>query len=475
MRIEQIYTGCLSQAAHYIVSEGAVAIVDPLRDVETYLTMAARDKANIQYVLETHFHADFVSGHRELAARTGATIVVGPGASPGFEAHIARDGERLKLGAVSIEVLHTPGHTLESVCYLLYDENNRPFALCSGDTLFLGDVGRPDLAQKIEADLNERLLAGYLYDSLRNKIMPLPDDLIVYPAHGAGSACGKQLSRERSGTLGVQKATNYALQASLSREEFIQQVLDGQSPPPGYFPANVLLNVRGAQALDKVLACVEPMNIKAFATAMQSDDVLVLDVRPGIEYRKLHIPGSMFIGLEGTLATWAGTLIKDINQKILLVAEPGKEQEAIIRLSRVGYDTCIGFLDGGMEAWVEAGQPVNVMRSIKAERLAVMALYEDVKILDVRRPKEFKAGHLVNAVNVPLDEVHTLAATLDPTQRYFVYCASGYRSLILISILAAKGFEHLVDITGGFTVLKECGLFHLNEGEPDVNCYKIEK
>jgi hydroxyacylglutathione hydrolase len=465
MRIEQIYTGCLSQAAYYIESEGTVAIVDPLRDVEKYIAMAAQDKANIQYVLETHFHADFVSGHRELAARTGATIVVGPGASPAFDAHIACDGERLELGALSIEVLHTPGHTMESVCYLLHDENNTPHALFSGDTLFLGDVGRPDLAQKIKADLNERLLAGYLYDSLRNKIMPLPDHLIVYPAHGAGSACGKQLSRERSGTLGVQKATNYALQPSLSREEFIEQVLEGQTPPPGYFPANVLLNVRGAQALDKVIADVKPMNIKAFATAMQSDDVLVLDVRPGIAYRKQHIPGSMFIGLEGTLATWVGTLIKDINQKILLVAEPGKEQEAITRLSRVGYDGCIGFLEGGMDAWVEAGQPVHVLRSIKAERLAVMALYEDVKILDVRRPKEFNAGHLINAVNTPLEDVHTLAATLDATQRYFVHCASGYRSLIFISILAAKGFEHLVDIVGGFAALKECGLFNLNEGE----------
>ncbi len=461
MKIEQIYTGCLAQGAYYIESEGDAAIIDPLREVKPYLDKATRDHAQIRYIFETHFHADFVSGHVDLAQKTGAPVVFGPGAEPSFNALIAEDGQVFQLGKVSIKALHTPGHTMESTSYLLLDEKGKPVALFSGDALFIDDVGRPDLAQKA-AGLTQEELAGILFDSLRNKIMPLPDDVVVYPAHGAGSACGKNMSKETSDTLGHQKATNYALRANMTRDEFIREVTTGLMPPPAYFPLNVKLNKQGYDSIDAVLQRgLKPLSPNDFDALTGDRGVLVLDTRDAQDFARGFIPGAMNIGLKGSFAPWAGALISDIAQPIVLVTEPGTEEEAITRLARVGYDGTIGYLDGGFAAWQAAGKPIDYVRVVTARDLVEMT--QPINLLDVRRQSEFLSEHAVDAENMPLDYLHETASKLDRDQPYYVHCAGGYRSMIFISILKAKGYENLADVQGGFKAIKDCNAFAITE------------
>ena len=461
MKIEQIYTGCLAQGAYYIMSEGEVAIIDPLREVEPYIQKAGLDKANIKYVLETHFHADFVSGHLDLAQKTGATIVYGPTAAPSFDFHSAKDGEEIKLGKLTIKVLHTPGHTMESTCYLLMNEAGKQVALFSGDTLFIGDVGRPDLAQKVKADLTQEILAGYLYDSLRNKIMTLPDDIVVYPAHGAGSACGKKMSKETQDTLGHQKQTNYALAAEMTKEEFIIAVLDGLVAPPAYFPLNVMMNIQGYDSIDKVLERGQhAMSPAAFETAANETGALILDTRDPQIFAKGFIPNSINIGIDGSFAPWVGAMIPDIKQEILLVADKGREAEVITRLARVGYDYTIGFLEGGFETWEKAGKEIDHIISLDAAALATLKEKDSsIKIVDVRKASEYSSEHIVGVQNAPLDFINNSMAAIDKNQTYYVHFQGGYRSMIFISILKARGFEHLIDIKGGYKELKESGKF----------------
>lgn len=463
MIIEQIYTGCLAQGAYYIQSSNEAVIIDPLREVEPYIQKAARNKAGIKYVLETHFHADFVSGHLDLAKKTGATIVYGPNAAPAFDAHIAKHGEILKVGEITIEVIHTPGHTMESTCYLLRNEANKPVALFSGDTLFIGDVGRPDLAQKLSEDLTQDTLASHLFDSLRNKIMPLPDDIIVYPAHGAGSACGKNMSKETTDSLGRQKQTNYALRADMTREEFIKEVTDGLEAPPSYFPLNVMMNIEGYESIDKVLARGQhALDATAFETAANTTGALILDTRDAELFAKGFIPNAINIGIDGNFAPWVGALIPDIQQPILLVTEGGNEEEVITRLARVGYDHTIGYLKGGFEAWKNSGAEVDTIESISAAQLAAIKPGKDANILDVRKTSEFESGHVAGAINTPLDEVNDEIKKLDKSNTYYVHCAGGYRSMIFNSILKARGFEHVVNIKGGFKNMVETGAFDIN-------------
>jgi glyoxylase-like metal-dependent hydrolase (beta-lactamase superfamily II)/rhodanese-related sulfurtransferase len=455
MKIEQIYTGCLAQGAYYIESNGEAAVIDPLREVDPYIQKAEQNKAKIKYVLETHFHADFVSGHLDLAKKTGAAIIYGPNANPTFDAYIAKDGEELKLGKAIIKVLHTPGHTMESTCYLLIDENGKEVGLFSGDTLFIGDVGRPDLAQKA-AHMTQEELAGILYDSLRNKIMPLPDDLIVYPAHGAGSACGKNMSRETTDTLGHQKATNYALRANMTREEFIKEVTDGLLPPPAYFPLNVMLNKQGYESIDEVLKRGQhALSAEAFETAANETGAIILDTRDPEIFAKGFIPNSINIGIDGQFAPWVGALIPDIKQQILIVCEPGREEEVITRLSRVGYDHTIGYLQGGFETWKKAAKEIDIIPSITAEELADRMKKEKVNIIDVRKPSEYNSEHVVDAENIPLDFLNDRLAQIQKDKPYYVHCAGGYRSMIFASILRARGYDNLTDIKGGFKALKE--------------------
>jgi hydroxyacylglutathione hydrolase len=462
MKIEQIYTGCLAEAAYYIESNGEAAIIDPLRETKPYVDKADRNGATIKYILETHFHADFVSGHLDLANKTGATIVFGPTAAPAYDVHVATDGELLKLGNVTIKVLHTPGHTMESTTYLLLDEKGKEHCLFTGDTLFIGDVGRPDLVQKVKAEITPEILGGYLYDSLRNKIMPLPDDVIVYPGHGAGSACGKNMSKETTDTLGHQKDTNYALRADMTKEEFIKAVTDGLVEPPQYFPFNVLLNLKGGmESIDDIIRKGKnPLSAKEFEAIWESTDALVLDTRKKEEFAAEHIPGSIFIGVDDSFAPWVGTLITDLKQPILFVADEGREEEVIVRLARVGYDHTIGFLKGGVAAWKEAGFATELIKEISAEDFAT--LYEmDNKhtfLLDARRKSEFDSEHLVGAENFPLDFINQNMAQLDRNKKYFIHCAGGYRSLIMCSILKSRGFDHLVNIKGGYKVLSQTGL-----------------
>lgn len=465
MKVEQIYTGCLAQGAYYIMSEGEVAIIDPLREIDAYTQRAFEDKATIKYVLETHFHADFVSGHLDLAKKTGAQIVYGPTAAPSFDFYAAKDGEILSLGKIKIKVIHTPGHTMESTCYLLLDEQGKEVALFSGDTLFIGDVGRPDLAQKVKAELTQEILASHLYDSLRNKIMILPDDIVIYPAHGAGSACGKKMSKETQDTLGHQKATNYALAADMTKPEFIEAVLDGLVAPPGYFPLNVMMNIEGYESIDKVLERGQhALAPDAFEVAANETSALVLDTRPAQEFAKGFIPNSINIGIEGNFAPWVGAMIPDIKQQILLVTEPGKELEVITRLARVGYDYTIGFLQGGFAAWNEAGKEIDQIRSITATELAEIKNGDpQTLILDVRKASEYKSEHIKTAINAPLDFINDSMSVIDKDKTYFVHCAGGYRSMIYISILKARGFDHLIDIKGGFTAIKETGKFNTTE------------
>jgi hydroxyacylglutathione hydrolase len=457
MKIEQIYTGCLAQGAYYIESEGEAVIIDPLREVEPYIQKAELNGAKIKYVFETHFHADFVSGHLDLSRQTGAPIVYGPNANPSFDAIIAKDNEEFKVGKVSFKVLHTPGHTMESACYLLRDESGKDIALFSGDTLFIGDVGRPDLAQKA-AHMTQEELAGTLYDSLRNKIMPLNDSIIVYPAHGAGSACGKNMSKETSDTLGHQKQTNYALRSNMTREEFVKEVTEGLATPPAYFPLNVMLNKQGYESIAEVMQRGKhALSPEAFETAANETGAIVLDTRDPQTFAKGFIPNSINIGIDGSFAPWVGALIPDIKQQILLVTDEGREEEVITRLARVGYDYTIGYLEGGFESWKSAGKDVDHITSITAEQLSGILNSKKVNVLDVRKPGEYVSEHVENAINAPLDNINDHLASLDKNQTYYVHCAGGYRSMIFNSILKSRGFDHLVDIKGGFKDIKEVG------------------
>jgi len=461
MIVEQIYTGCLAEAAYYIESEGEVAIIDPLRETTPYISRAEKDKAKIKYVLETHFHADFVSGHIDLSKKTGATIVFGPTAKPGYEAYIAKDGEILTLGKVKIKVLHTPGHTLESSTYLLFDEQGKEHAIFTGDTLFIGDVGRPDLVQKLKAEITPQYLAGLLFDSLRNKIMTLPDHLIVYPGHGAGSACGKKMDKETVSTLEKQKKFNYALRADMKREEFIQVVTDGLVEPPQYFPANVLMNVLGGvDSLDEILKKGNrPLSVKEFETVWESTEALVLDTRPKEQFVRGFIPGSVFIGIDDTFAPWVGALIINLKQPILLVAEEGRQEEVITRLSRVGYDNTLGYLAGGVDAWIREGKEVDTVNEISAEDFAsLFDTHINTFLLDARRQSEYEVEHLVGAENFPLDTINKNMATLDLRKTYYIHCAGGYRSVIMSSILKSRGYHNIVNIRGGYKALSATSL-----------------
>lgn len=454
MKIEQLYTGCLAQGAYYIESNGEVAIIDPLRETQQYIEKANKNNAKIKYILETHFHADFVSGHVDLAKKTGAKIVFGPNATTNYDIHSAKDGDELKLGKLTIKVLHTPGHTLESTTYLLKDENGKDHAIFSGDTLFLGDVGRPDLA--IKSNLTKEDLAAMLYKSLREKIMPLADNVIVYPAHGAGSACGKNLSKETVGVLGEQKKTNYALRADMTEAEFVKEVLDGIAPPPQYFAKNAMLNKMGYNTFAKVLKTGDnPLNPNDFEAIANQESALVLDVRTQADYIKSHIPNSIFIGLNGGFAPWVGALITDIKQPIVLVVPEGKAEEAITRLSRVGYDNTLGYLKGGIAAWQAAGKAIETLESISAETFASKAKASELNILDVRKDGEYQSSHIENVQHFSLDLINENMNQIDKNKTYYIHCAGGYRSVIAASILKARGFNNLIDIAGGFNAIKQ--------------------
>jgi glyoxylase-like metal-dependent hydrolase (beta-lactamase superfamily II)/rhodanese-related sulfurtransferase len=460
MKIEQIYTGCLAQGAYYIESNGEAAIIDPLREVQPYIEMAEKRNAKIKYVFETHYHADFVSGHIDLSKKTGAPIVYGPVMiKPEFDAIIAQDGQKFKLGDVTITAIHTPGHTMESTCYLLTDENGKDVAIFTGDTLFIGDVGRPDLAQKVVEDLTQEKLAGHLYDSLRNKIMPLNDDIIVYPAHGAGSACGKNMSKETFDTLGNQKKTNYALRADMTKEEFIKEVTTGLMPPPSYFPANVMMNIKGYESIDNVLERGrKALTPEAFEAAANETGAILLDVRAPQEFAKGFIPNSINIGLDGQFAPWVGALIPNLKQTILVIAPEGREQETVIRLARVGYDNCIGFLKGGFAAWKASGKEIDEIKSIKADEFAnILNANPSINVLDVRKKSEYDSEHVIGAENFPLDYINQNMANIDRNKEYYIHCAGGYRSMIAASILKARGFDKLIDVAGGFKAIKETG------------------
>lgn len=457
MKIEQIYTGCLAQGAYYIESEGEVAIIDPLREVVPYIERASSDNAKIKYILETHFHADFVSGHVTLADKTGATIVFGPTAQPGFTAHVAADGEEIKLGKVSIRVLHTPGHTMESTTYLLKDENGKDHAIFSGDTLFLGDVGRPDLAQKA-ASMTQEELAATLYHSLRDKIMPLADDVIVYPAHGAGSACGKNMMKETVDTLGNQKKVNYALRADMTREEFVKEVTDGLLPPPQYFPFNVKMNKEGYASIDEVLKKgTQQLSPDAFELAANETNAIILDVRHERDFVKGFIPNSIFIGLDGAFAPWVGAMVKDVTQPILLVCPEDSEHEAVTRLARVGFDNVLGVLKGGIAAWMKSAKQLDSMASEAVESLKE-AIEGEAMVLDVRRENEYAAEHVADAVNIPLDFLNDHMAEIPKEKNFYVHCAGGYRSVIASSILKSRGYHNLVNIEGGIDAIKAAGI-----------------
>jgi glyoxylase-like metal-dependent hydrolase (beta-lactamase superfamily II)/rhodanese-related sulfurtransferase len=455
MKVEQIYTGCLAHAAYYIESKGEAAIIDPLREVDPYIKRAMFDHAKIKYVFETHFHADFVSGHLELKEKTGADIVYGPTAKPGYEAIVAEDGQIFEVGDYKVKVIHTPGHTMESSCYLLIDENGKEHGIATGDTLFIGDVGRPDLAQKVIAELTQDKLAALLFDSLRNKIMPLSDDLIIYPNHGAGSACGKNMSKETTDTLGNQKKVNYALRADMTKEEFIEELLDGLTEPPGYFPQNVMLNIKGYESFDKVMSKSQiPLNPKAFEAAANETDAVIIDVRHQSEFIKGHIPRSIFIGINGDFAPWVGALIVDVNQPILLVSPDDRIEEVITRLSRIGFDNVIGYLEGGFENWKHSGMDYDTLTSISAEEFAKKYTDNKELIFDVRRDGEYKAEHVEGAKHTPLDYLNSHLSEFSNDKTFYVYCAGGYRSVIAASILKSRGIHNLINIEGGFGSLK---------------------
>ena len=456
MKIEQIYTGCLAQGAYYIESQGQVAIIDPLREVQPYIDKAEQNDGHIKYIFETHFHADFVSGHVTLADKTGASIVFGPTASPSFKSHIAKDGEVFKLGEITITALHTPGHTMESTTYLLKDKNGKDYAIFSGDTLFLGDVGRPDLAQKA-ADMTQEQLASLLYDSLRTKIMTLADEVIVYPAHGAGSACGKNLSKETVGTIGDQKATNYALRANMTKEEFVNEVTDGLLPPPAYFPMNVKMNKEGYQNVENIIKEAQAFDPKTFEMIANDTDALILDVRHQDDFAKGHIPKSIFIGLDGGFAPWVGALILDYKQPILLVTQEGRETETITRLARVGYDNTVGFLKDGFESWKKAGFEYDTVTTVEAPELEEK-INDNVPVFDVRKPGEYASEHIEDVPSTPLDFLNEHLAEFPKEENFYVHCAGGYRSMIAASILKARGYHNVIDVKGGYAAIKNTGI-----------------
>ena len=458
MKIEQIYTGCIAQAAYYLESNGEAAIFDPLREVQPYLDRAVKDNAKIKYIFETHFHADFVSGHLDLAKKSGGKIVYGPTAKPEFEALIATDNQEFKVGDYTVKAIHTPGHTLESTCYLLTDENGKQHGIITGDTLFIGDVGRPDLAQALVGDLTQEKLASYLFDSLRNKIMPLTDELIVYPSHGAGSACGKNMSKETTDTLGNQKKTNYALRADMTREEFTKELLDGLGLPPAYFPQNVMLNIQGYESLDAVMEkSFRGLSPKEFETLANQTEAVVLDVRHEDDFVKSHIPNAIFIGIQGNFAPWVGALIGDVKQRLLLVTPEGREQETITRLSRVGFDHVLGYLEGGMAAWERAGFETDVIASISPEQFAKELSKESV-VVDARKPSEFQAEHVANALNIPLDTLNSNFAAVPKDVDFYLHCLGGYRSVIMAAILKSRGYHQLINVEKGITGIRNAGV-----------------
>jgi hydroxyacylglutathione hydrolase len=452
MKIEQIYTGCLAQGAYYIVSDNEAVIIDPLRETHPYTSRADIDGVKIKYILETHFHADFVSGHVDLSKVTGAQIVYGPNANPDYPVHIAKDGEILKFGNVSIKVLHTPGHTMESTCYLLLDEKENEHAIFTGDTLFIGDVGRPDLAQK-SADLTMEQLAETLYQSLRNKIMTLPDDVIVYPAHGAGSACGKHMSKETVSTIGAQKATNYALRADMTEVEFVKEVTDGLMPPPGYFGMNVHLNKTGYDNIDDVMKRgLTSLNPQQFEMLANDTNAIILDTRNAEEFSKGFIPNSINIGLDGQFAPWVGAMLPDVKQEILIIADNGREEETVSRLARVGYDYVLGYLEGGFQSWSNENRELNTVERHDASDVNNF-INKGFRVIDVRKPAEFQAEHVLDAMNIPLDFINESMAEFPKNEDFVLHCAGGYRSMIAASILKSRGFDNFIEIRGGFNAI----------------------
>jgi glyoxylase-like metal-dependent hydrolase (beta-lactamase superfamily II)/rhodanese-related sulfurtransferase len=458
MFVKQLYTGCLSEAAYYIESEGEAAVIDPLRDIEEYLQLARERNTTIKYIFETHFHADFVSGHLDLASATGATIVYGPDTHTNFPVHVAKDGELFSIGKMKMQVLHTPGHTLESSCYLLKDEAGKDQALFTGDTLFVGDVGRPDLAQK-GAALTMDDLAGMLYDSLRKKILPLPDHVIIYPAHGAGSSCGKNLGTETYSTVGEQKRTNYAL-ASQSKEDFIKAVTEGLTTPPQYFPINAQINKEGYESLEALLQKgMQAWDAESFRKKAQDENIILLDTRKATVFTQGFVPGSVSIGLEGRFAEWAGSLLP-FDQPLLLITEPGQERETIVRLARVGFDKFEGHLAGGFDAWLAAGFPIDMIIDVEADELAMDIPFDpNLVIVDVRKVPEYADGHVKQAINIPLETLMDPAsmADLDEHHNIYVHCAGGYRSVIASSLIKRQGIHNLRNIAGGWGSIKELG------------------
>ena len=454
MKIEQIYTGCLAQGAYYITSNNEAVIIDPLREIDPYIQRAKKDKVNIKYIFETHFHADFVSGHVDLAKATGATIVYGPGAQTAFQSHIAKDGEVFEVGDISFKVLHTPGHTMESTCFLLIDEKGKDNAVFTGDTLFIGDVGRPDLAQKA-ASMTQEQLAGKLYHSLRSKLMTLADEVTVYPAHGAGSSCGKNMSKETVSTIGDQKKLNYALRADMTEQEFIKEVTDGLLPPPGYFGMNVQMNKSGYENIEKVLARgMNPLSVVAFEAAANETGAVVLDTRNAQIFSEGFIPNSINIGVDGQFAPWVGAMLPDVAQSLLLITEEGNEGEVLKRLARVGYDHVLGYLEGGFEAWLKEGKEIDTVNRISADTFEG-ELTTDTIVIDVRKPGEFEAEHVEGAINIPLDFINEEMASFPKEKPFIIHCAGGYRSMIASSVLKARGIENFKEVAGGFGAISK--------------------
>jgi len=459
MIVKQLYTGCLFQGAYYIESNGEAAVIDPLREVTEYLSLAKSSNSKIKYIFETHFHADFISGHLTLSKKTNSPIIFGPKANPSFDCIIASDNQVFKIGDVSITVIHTPGHTLESTCYLLKDENDKPYCLFTGDTLFLGDVGRPDLAQK-SLNITKEELAGTLYDSIQNRISVLPDNILIYPAHGAGSACGKNMMKETVDTLGNQKIVNYALNGSLSRTEFVKELTNDLPNPPIYFPSNVKLNQEGYDDFELILKnSLNPLNVDKFKDLMSLKDVIILDVRSQNDFRKGFVPGSIFIGLKGSFAPWVGSIIKDINTKLLLVCDKGFEEEAILRLSRVGFDNCLGYLDGGINSWTSHNS-FDVIESISADDLS--KTIESISLIDVRKTGERSNGYLLNSKHITLDSFQDDLTKIDIKNKHYIHCAGGYRSMIACSILKRNGYSAVVDVKGGFSSIRNSNFKIIN-------------